>query len=441
MEEVPFVVLGAGMAGLGASYALDSAGVSFSCYDKNNYVGGHSRTLRYDNGFIFDEGGHISFTKNPHVQQVLAENVRGAFVENRLTIDNYWQGLRLPHPIQNNLRHLPPELIVQIISDYKTLDACGTASGNGAPAHQTYADWLHLAYGPTFAKTFPMAYGKKYHTTDMDNLTTDWIGPRMYRPTIQELVRSALPGTAPIPNYIDHFRYPSTGGFLSYLEPFESQFRIQLNKRLTQLDPVAKAIEFADGETISYGSVISSIPLPELISLMKGVPGDVLAASQRLAFSTVWLVNLGVGRADFSDAMVTYFYDEDVIFSRINLPHLFSSKNAPVGCGTIQAEIYFSEKYKPFASSPQNLIERTIEDLRRCGFLRADDRILLADAAMSRYANVIYDFDRMAALRVVHGYLRDAEVRCCGRFGNWDHAWTDQAFVSGEEAARAALGD
>jgi protoporphyrinogen oxidase len=440
MEEVPFVVLGTGMAGLGAAYALNSAGARFVCYDKNHSLGGHSRSLRYDNGFTFDEGGHISFTKNPHVQEVFSENVRGAYVENRLTIDNYWQGLRLPHPIQNNLRHLPAELIVQIIADYKMSDTSVSEGQIKAPSRQTYADWLHKSYGPTFAKIFPMTYGKKYHTTDTKNLTTDWIGPRMYRPTIEELVRSALPGTTPIPNYIDGFRYPLTGGFISFLEPFSDCFSIRVNKRATHLDPETRTLQFSDGETIKYGTLISSIPLPDLISIMEGAPDDVFGASKNLAFSTVWLVNLGVGRADVSDAMVTYFYDEDISISRINLPHLFSPKNAPEGCSTIQAEIYFSDKYKPFVGSPQDLIKRTIADLRRCNFLRKDDRILLADAVVARHANVIYDFDRAPALRVVHGYLNEAGVRYCGRFGNWDHAWTDQAFVSGEEAARAALG-
>ena len=428
------------MAGLGASYALNSAGASFVCYEKNSYVGGHSRSIRYSNGFVFDEGGHISFTKNTQVQQILAENVLGEFVESRLIIDNHWQGRRLPHPIQNNLRHLPPELIVQIIADYKQPEPPLAAIGTDATSKQTYANWLISSYGPTFAKTFPMVYGKKYHTTETENLTTDWIGPRMYRPTIQELVRSALPDTTPIPNYIDHFRYPSSGGFSSFLDPFAKRLDIRLNKRVTYLDPVTRILQFADGDRIAYGTVISSIPLPDLISLISGVPDDVLASSRKLAFSTAWLVNLGVDRADLSDAMVTYFYDDDVLLSRINMPHLFSNQNAPDGCGTIQAEIYFSDKYKPFFDSPQRLIDRTIADLRRCNILRPQDQILLADAIMSRYANVIYDFDRTDALRDVHGYLNDVGIRYCGRFGNWDHAWTDEAFVSGEESAKAALG-
>jgi predicted NAD/FAD-binding protein len=61
-------VLGTGMAGFGAGYALEQAGVPFVCYDKNSYIGGHTRSFRYDSGFVFDEGGHISFTKHSHVR-------------------------------------------------------------------------------------------------------------------------------------------------------------------------------------------------------------------------------------------------------------------------------------------------------------------------------------------------------------------------------------
>jgi len=88
----PIAVLGTGMAGLGAGYILEQASVPFVCYDKNSYFGGHTRSFRYDGGFVFDEGGHISFTKHSHVRDVLAENVCGKFEERSLRIDNYWRG-------------------------------------------------------------------------------------------------------------------------------------------------------------------------------------------------------------------------------------------------------------------------------------------------------------------------------------------------------------
>jgi protoporphyrinogen oxidase len=426
-------VLGTGMAGFGAGHALQAAHVPFVCYDRNPYFGGHTHSFRYDSGFVFDEGGHISFTKHSHVKDILAASVDGRFEERRLTIDNYWHGHRIPHPVQCNLHGLPAELIVGVIKDFVTV--CGQQTRPGA----NYAQWLHDTYGALFAETFPIVYGRKYHTTTMDRLTTDWIGPRMYRPSLEDVLRGAIGGHVAGSHYVDKFRYPSTGGFESYLERFAQTFELRLSHELTGLDPAARVLRFANGKAESYEEVISSIPLPVLIPLIDGVPGDVLEVAQQLAFTTAVLINLGIDRADLSQAAITYFYDEDIIFSRVNLPHMFSPNNAPPGCGTIQAEVYFSSKYKPLDLRPEDLVAPVIADLRRCGFIRERDSILLCDTAINRYANVIYDLDRAPALEKVHRFLDRVGVHYCGRYGNWDHAWTDEAFISGERTAKKVL--
>jgi len=84
-------------------------------------------------------------------------------------------------------------------------------------------------------------------------------------------------------------------------------------------------------------------------------------------------------------------------------------------------------------------MEEVVRGLRRCGFIHENDRILLQDVAINRYANVIYDQDRAAAVEAVHGFLQEQNILYCGRYGDWNHAWTDQAFISGEEAARRLL--
>jgi protoporphyrinogen oxidase len=433
VQMKPIAVLGTGMAGLGAGYALENASVPFTCYDKNPYFGGHTRSFRYDNGFVFDEGGHISFTNDNHVKHVLAENIRGNFQERTLTIDNYWHGYRIRHPVQCNMRGLPADLVIKIIQDFVSVQVREPERG------QSYAHWLYQTYGKTFAETFPMVYGRKYHTTTMDRLTTDWIGPRMYRASLEELLRGVIEGGVNGAHYVGRFRYPSTGGFVSYLEPFSERFKIKLNHRLVSLDPRQKVLHFDNGSPVAYDQVISSIPLPDLIPLINGAPREVLDCAGKLAFTQAVLINIGVDRPDLSDAAITYFYDEDIIFSRVNLPHMFSEANAPLGCGTIQAEVYFSDKYRPFCGTPGALIGPVIQDLRRCGFIRDNDSIMLKEATVNRYANVIFDMDRPSAVATIHAFLDEIGVHYCGRYGNWDHAWTDEAFLSGEKAAQMAL--
>jgi protoporphyrinogen oxidase len=111
----------------------------------------------------------------------------------------------------------------------------------------------------------------------------------------------------------------------------------------------------------------------------------------------------------------------------------------PPGCGSLQAECYYSRKYRPLDRKPEDCIEPVIKDLQRCGVLKEDDQILFRHAMHIPYANVIFDLDCAAALATVHGYLEDIGVVWAGRYGDWAYIWTDQAFMSGENAAQRVL--
>ena len=427
------VVLGTGMAGFGASHRLRQEGIKPVVYDKNAFFGGHTASFRDAAGFLFDQGPHISFTKDARIQELLAGFIDHEYEALQIKLNNYWRGYWLTHPVQLHLNGLPKDLIVEIIVDF--------VKEQHAPERpiRNYEDWLVASYGRKFAELFPMTYGRKYHLTDAANMSTDWLGPRMYRPSLEEMLRGALAPWTPELHYITHFRYPTRGGFYSYLRHLPSMAQIVLDHEVVAIDPKEKQVRFANGRGSGYDGLVSSIALPDLVPMIEGAPADVVDASQRLACSTCVLVNVGVDRSDLSEAQMTYFYDEDVCFTRLSFPHMLSATNAPPGCGSIQAEVYFASKYRPLNEAPADLIDRVIADLKRCGILREDDSILTRHATVVRHANVIFDLERAAALETVHGYLDDIGVAYCGRYGDWGYMWTDESFISGERAAESAL--
>lgn len=433
MPAPNIVVLGSGMAGFGAAHRLHSEGIIPVMYDKNAYYGGHTASFRNESGFLFDIGPHISFTKDPRIQDLFADSVEQRYETIPINLNNYWRGYWPLHPVQLHLHGMPEELIVKVIGDF--------VEERQAPERpiKNYADWLYASFGKTFAESFPMQYTRKYHLTSAENMSTDWLGPRIYRPSLEEVLRGAISAAAPHVHYITHFRYPSDGGFNLYLNRFLSMGSLKLNHELVSIDHRARELKFSNGLVTQYDSLVTSVPLPDLIRMIEGAPTDVVDASRQLACSTCVLVNVGVNRADISKAHMTYFYDEDICFTRLGFPHMLSSKNAPPGGGCIQAEVYFSDKYKPFTGAPENWIEPVIRDLRRCGLLREEDQIVSRNAMLLKYANIIFDLDRAAALKTVHGYLDDLGIAYCGRYGDWGYMWTDESFISGERAADRAL--
>lgn len=426
-------VLGTGMAGFGAANRLKAEGLRPVLYDKAPYYGGHTASFRDSAGFLFDLGPHISFTKDPRIQELFAQYVDHKYEAVQVKLDNYWRGSKLTHPVQLHLHGLPHDLIVEIISDFvKEHDAHERKIVN-------YEDWLLASYGRKFAETFPMQYTRKYHLTTASNMSTDWLGPRMYRPSLEELLRGALAPWNPDVHYITNFRYPSHGGFVSYMQDLPRFADIKLQHELIAVDPVKRLLRFSNGATRHYDGLVSSIALPDLVPIVAGVPGDVVEASRRLACSTCVLVNVGINRADLSEAQITYVYDEDICFTRLSFPHMLSPHNAPAGCGSIQAEVYFSSKYRPLSQPGDAFIDQVIADLLRTGILREQDKILSRHAAVVRNANVIFDLERTAALETVHGYLDDVGIDYCGRYGDWGYMWTDESYISGERAAESAL--
>jgi protoporphyrinogen oxidase len=425
-------VLGSGMAGMGASSRFRQERVPHVVFEASGHPGGHTASHRDPTGFVFDEGPHISFTKDSRMQDVFAASVGGDYQVVRARVNNFWQGYWIKHPAQCNLHGLPTDLVVEIIKAMVE-----PAAGTAPPAN--YEEWLVATFGRPFAQTFPMQYGRKYHTTEASNMSVDWLGPRLYRPSIEEVLKGALSPSTPDVHYITEFRYPTTGGFVSFLRPFFDGAEIRLGHRLVGLNPAARTLTFGNGTTMSYDRVVSSVPLPELVPLIAGVPDDVVAAARRLACTTCVVVNVGIDRPDISENHWTYFYDDDFSFSRVSFPHMLSPKNAPDGTGSIQAEVYFSSKYKPLETDAAACVPKAIADLKRCGLIRERDRILYQGALHVPYANVIFDLERRSALATVHGFLDDIGVHYCGRYGHWGYQWTDEAFVSGEDAAQRAI--
>ena len=420
------------MAGFGAASHLHGKSIRPVVFDKNPYYGGHTASIRDKNGFLFDFGPHISFTKDARIQNLLAQHVDQKYEALQVTLNNYWRGLRLTHPVQLHLNGLPKDLIVEIVADF--------VKEHGVERKiQNYEDWLIASYGKKFAELFPMQYTRKYHLTSADNMSTEWLGPRMYRPSLEEMLKGALAPWAPDVHYITNFRYPTNGGFVSYLRSFPAIADLRLNHDLVAIDPRQKELRFSNGFRTRYDALVSSVALPDLVPMIAGAPQDVIDASRRLACSTCVLVNVGVNRSDLSDTQITYFYDQDICFTRLSFPHMLSATNAPSGCGSIQAEVYFSSKYRPLTQSPEDLIDPVIADLRRTGTLRDDDAIVSRHVTMVRYANVIFDLERSAALETVHGYLNEIGINYCGRYGDWGYMWTDESYISGERAAESAL--
>lgn len=423
------LVLGAGLAGLAAAGRLSEAGIDVQVLERSSRAGGLIKSRRVE-GFTFDHGPHVSFTKREDIRALLAAAVGGAYRESKAELLNLWRGRWIPHPAQSHLHGLPVEVVERCLVDF--VEALGSPA-----AGDSYEAWLLRHLGRAFCEEFTFRYTRKYWTAEAAQLTSDWVGQRMHTPPLREVIRGALAPQPADQHYITSYRYPLQGGFETYLPSVLRGQAILTCEEVMEVRPRARTVHTASGRAFGYERLVSTLPLPVLVERIQGAPSDVRDAAARLRCTSMVLVNVGVQRWEgFPPSDWMYFYDEDLCFARASLPHRLAEANAPAGCGSVQVEIHHSP-YRPLPAA--SMLEAGLADLRRAGLLLPDDRILVAEEVHVPFANVIFDAGRAEALARVLAYLRELGLESCGRFGEWAYLWTDDAIHSGWRAAGRVL--
>ena len=423
------VILGAGISGLGCAHALRIKNLPYRIYEMRQYWGGLCDCFYIDK-FRFDRFIHLSFSEIEYVNKLFLVT---PYYKQQPYPYNYYSGCWIKHPAQNNLYNLSSSEKTRIIADFvNKLDMPVDKIKN-------YEQWLRCQYGDCFAENFPMKYTRKYWTTEAKNIEIKWIGKRMYKPSLEEMESSCYTDKTPNRYYTEEMRYPKEGGYKSFLLNIAKDQAINFNKEVIAIDTDTKKITFFDGEIIEYTKLISSIPLPEYAKLIRNIPNVVKNACEKLAWTCGVLVSIGFNKPDIAKHLWYYIYDEDILPSRVYSPSLKSPDNAPKGCSSIQAEIFFSNKYKPLKISQEEILKNTIKQLSVIMNFSKND-IACSDVRYEPYANVIFDHEIYKNRKTILDYLLNLGILPIGRFGEWEYFWSDQSLMSGVRAANNIYG-
>lgn len=449
--SLPHLVIGGGPTGLSAAYHL---GQSALLLEQHDSVGGWCRSIQ-DKGFTFDYAGHIMFSNDPYVHQMyellLGRNVhwqeREAWIHSKETYTRY--------PFQGALYGLPPEVIKECIVG--AIEArFGSINKKQPPApgtdhhilpmtphrdsHRNFHDFIYQVWGAGIAKHFAIPYNNKLWGLPLTEMETSWLGGRVPLPDLEEMIEGAL---HPVPKPMGpnaRFGYPLHGGFQSLTDGFLTHLdgQVKTKSPVTRVSPRMKTVTVAGGTEYRYETLISTMPLPELVRMMgKEAPPEVRAAAGKLRHLSIRNVNLGVARADVTEKHWIYLPETQVshrIFVQGNAsPHC----NPPGGFG-LTLEISYSD-LKPLPCEGEELIQRCIEDCRKMGMLRPADRIITANQLDMPYAYVIYDHTRMENVTVIRTWLEEQGIFPAGRYGEWEYYNSDHALLAGQKAAEKAL--
>ena len=423
------IVLGSGIAGISAAHHLEQQGEKVIVFEKNDDWGGLCGNFTID-GFRFDKFVHFSFAEDSYIVDKFKQSVD--LYEHVPFPSNYYKGIWLRHPAQNNLAPLSSNEKTNIINDFvnrtqKTVEEL-----------ENYEDWLRVQYGDYFAENFPMVYTKKYWGVEAKDLETKWVGKRMYTPDLKQVLQGAFETQDECFYYAKIMKYPKKGGFRAILDTSRKGLDIRFNKEVVKIDAQNKILTFKDGSSERYTRLVSTLPLPEVVQMLSNVPENVKKAAAGLKHTSGYMVSLGFNRPDIAKYLWFYIYDEDILSSRAYSPNLKSSDNVPVGCSSLQAEIFFANDAQ--IPSANVVLENTINKFVEMGVCKEED-IIVKDIRFEKFANVIFDNNIYSNRQIVLDYVKSLGIESVGRFGKWEYMWTHQAYADGMSVANIKEGN
>lgn len=454
MTKTEFLILGAGLSGLSASFHLGHG--RCLVLEKNASPFGLVHSYSSAN-YTWDLGPHVSFTKNEYVKDLFSGNVEGEFNELDANVGNYYAGHWVDHPVQANLFQISEPLRSRCVESFLE-----TNRNHNSIEIKNYRDWLNQSLGKVITDNFVAPYTRKYWTTDPENLGVDWIGSRVFKPSIEAVINGANGNPVRNGHYISKIRYPKYGGFQSFAEKFAVGANILTNRKVVKVDPRKKIVICDDLTTYSYDKLIVTIPLPEFVRTIECLDSSVTNAAEKLACSQLLLINVEVPHVVERPEQWFYVYDENKFSTRITFTEKLSGNNAPQGRSGIQVEVYFS-CYRPYNGNSEEIAKKVVYELLEMGLIESEAiaRECVVNTRWLEYANIIFDHERRKSLEHIFGFLaplglarkddeldattdwgspgglNDGNIFLLGRFGEWKYYWSDDAVLCGKRIAES----
>ncbi len=432
-ENCDVLVLGGGLAGLTAGLTLGERGARFRIAEKAERVGGFCQT-EFRDGFAFDKTGHWLHLRDPEMRSLVERQLQGNLVTLHRSAKIFSHGRFTPYPYQVNTHELPPAVAAECVLGF--IDAQLGPGGERLRREEpkTFGDFIRRHLGEGFAKHFMFPYNTKLWTVHPDELGAAWCGRFVPRPSLETVVKGSL-GIVDEGGYNASFLYPREGGIEALPRSFLPHLKgpVDLQRAPVKIDWRRKLVAMNDGATLQYKGLVSTIPLPELVELCEGAPEQVRAAGKRLRATIVTYVNVAA-RGEGPAHHWVYFPEPEFAFYRVGSASAIYPQLAPPGTRSFYVE------FSSLAGVDHaQAVRQATEGLLRAGLLRSADEVLFAFARDIHGAYVLYDRDYGAAKETILGFLREAQIEVCGRYGNWEYGGMEDAMLGGKAAAKRAL--
>ena len=449
MQYPAAVVIGAGPAGLTAAYELTKRAVRPFVFEKNNQVGGISRTETYK-GYRFDIGGHRFFTKVGEVEALWHEILESDLLCVPRLSRIYYEGKFYPYPLQlwPTFRNLGPIESTRIMASY-----LWTKVSRPFPVAQNLEEWVTNRFGPRLYRTFFKTYTEKVWGIPCTQIRADWAAQRIKTLSLKRAVVHALLGNGRESTLIDAFLYPVLGPGMMWercAERIEAGGgAVRLGAEVVTLRHDTRRIREVEVRTptgiksFAPEQIISSMPINLLVQRLAPPPPEpVRKAADALKHRDFIVVALIIDRASLFPDNWIYVHSPEVQVGRIQNFKNWSPAMVPdVSKTCLGLEYFCSRGDGLWEQTDDALKDLATRELEWIGLAR---RAEIEDGTVIRQpmAYPIYDGTYRQHLKAIRHYLSGFEnLQTVGRAGMHRYNNQDHSMLTALLAARNICGE
>lgn len=443
----PTAIVGAGPAGLTAAYEAAKRGLETDVYEKDDVVGGLSRTLNFK-GYRFDLGGHRFFTKSELVRELWTEILGDDLLERERCSRIHYNGTFFAYPLQplDALFKLGP-----IEASRVGLSFLATRIWPD-PVERTFEQWVSNRFGHRLFEIFFKTYTEKVWGMPCSEISADWAVQRIKNLDLLRAVKVAVlgqsQGNSAITTLIDRFLYPRFGPGMMWeacrdrVEEMGSSVRLgwSVDKLIHSGGRVERILVSRNGESrsSSVGQVISTMPLSELARKLDPSPPDpVLAAAARLRYRDFLTVGLILRRERVFDDNWIYIHSPEVLVGRVQNFKNWSPEMVPDDSTTsLGLEYFVNQGDELWDATDDELLDLGTRELTTLGLIAPDE---VEDGVVYRVpkAYPVYDSEYRASVETLREYLETfSNLQTIGRNGMHRYNNQDHSMLAGVLAAR-----
>ena len=442
------IIIGAGPSGLAAGYELSKNGFDVVVLEKDDIVGGLSKTINFKNE-LFDLGPHRFFTKNREVKQLWVEILGKDFLEvNRIT-RIYYKNTFFSYPVK------PIEVLKKlgIVEAFKVAIDFFKAKfflRNLKP--QTIEDWITKNFGARLFKMFFKTYTEKVWGISCNEIEAEWAGQRIKNLSFLSAILHSLGISRSVKSLVEKFNYPRLGAGMMYAKMAE-----EIKKKGGKIICGAEVLSVKN-DSNAINSVItsskdghfewkadyflSSMPITELIKNFSSKPPiEVSKAVDSLYYRSHITVNLIVNKKDIFPDNWIYVHEESVKMARLSSYTNFSKEMSKAGHGLIACEYFTFESDNLWNKKDEDLKSLAIDELEKLKFL-SDYQVIDWFVLREKLAYPAYYSGYKNSLDIIRAHLeRYKNFQTIGRGGMYRYNNMDHAILTGILAARNILGE